>query len=65
MGYHDDSPSSPGVSKEEIEPFLEEYELKSEFDVEKQHSAHPRRESSLGLALWIALNILATIGIVS
>jgi hypothetical protein len=66
MGNHDyeRAASSEHSDNEDAGSLLESHEAKLDIDLEEQKHEKPKRPSS-SLMMWIAINILATIGIVS
>lgn len=66
MGNHDyeRATSSEHSDNEDAVSLLESHEAKLDIDLEEQKHEKPKRPSS-SLVMWIAINVLATIGIVS
>ncbi|KAG9654277.1 TPT-domain-containing protein, partial [Aureobasidium melanogenum] len=65
MGNHDyeRATSSEHSDNEDAVSLLESHEAKLDIDLEEQKHEKPKRPSS-SLVMWIAINVLATIGIV-
>lgn len=66
MGSHnyERAESSEHSDNEDAKSLLDNHEAKLDIDLEEQKHEKPKRPSS-SLMVWIAINIFATIGIVS